>query len=463
MRPLRILCFLQPGTVSRALFLDFIDGLTRAGHTCLNLELSSIWKRMEAEPAKRAVIATAATRQVVAAITQHRIDLSISMWSNAISTLAHGSKDGKPATCFELMPPPQAPHPHLQYWLDAPQWAQGGTVRTLLPTGVFKSPCVYNYVNSPHTAEEMTRVLGFRHALGMPYGVNETVFRPPRTDGGEPAAAREFDLCFAIGPGDPPPTELMLRELERDRPDCEAIRSEASWRVAPRLDELAGRAEPGALRDRLRELLAELLQSQLDARHTPVLTRLDAIIARRPELQAAQESLLADPALFIDATALVRSVEHWERAFTFVYLARRFRCLLSGEADLGAWGCPVQSIGFVPHERQSEVYARARMGLSVMRWQDDAGLHPKVLECAASGTVPLVARRAGIDELLKPGDECAVFEGPAEAARQLAEHMKAPARLDEIADAALQRVRREHTWKVRADAIVRRLGVGVED
>ncbi len=171
----------------------------------------------------------------------------------------------------------------------------------MFPIGVLRSRWLLNVVNNEAIAEEMRRVLGFAHALGLPYGINDLVFKPP--DAPTPMRDREFDIACTLGPGGSAPTPLMLEQLERDQPDTQAIRSEAAWRVAPMLDQLADRAPPAA-RPGLRRLFADLLGTQLESRHAPMLQRLDALTLRESSPHGdAAAALLADPALWIDVSA----------------------------------------------------------------------------------------------------------------------------------------------------------------
>ncbi len=480
-RALTIVFFLQPGNVSRQIFLAMRRGFERAGHTCLTVELAQIWNAMAAQPWREAELLTQATASVTKLFQTQRVDLSIAMWHNVLPSLAHGRRDGKMVTCFDLMTPPT---PHMMYWLDAPHWSNAGTVREVIPTGVFKAPMLFSFVNNAATAEEMRSVLGFRHAMGLAYGVDVeslsggTVRELSAGDASaltpitpEEMAGREFDLAFSLGPGDPPPSELALRELDRDEPDVVAVRREHAARVRPGLLELAERA-PVCVRKGVRAVLASLLEIQIANRHEPMLRRLERIehgdagtITRESgaACKSACDALRADLGLFIDTTAMVRQVESVERAFTFGYLARRCKAMLFGDCDVGAWlggrAGSTRVEKFAPD--QGAMYRQARLGLSVMRWQDDVGTHIKPLEAAAAGCVPLVARRVGIEDLFEAGTECEVFDTLSDGLQALRRVAADPARAATIANAARARVVRDHTWTKRAEAMVAEVERGV--
>lgn len=460
-RPLRILFFLQPGNTSRHAALDMIAGLQAAGHTISTLELGPLWARYDAlaaTPARAADERLATTRQVGGFIKSANIDLSIAFWGNALTSLTHGwnrtpttdRPDGHALSCFDLWDAP-----HLMYWFDAPHWAQGGTVRGMAPTGLFTGRSLFSIVNNSGIADEMTRTLAFRHAAALPYAVSEITFRP---DPWKPARQREFDIAIATGPGDDPPTPLMLTELSREQPDIAAIRAEQAAAARDGLHPLATRA-PAAQHAALHTLLSRLIDTQLADPHTPMLRRLDALVAADPALAPAHASLLADPGLWIDASAHIRRIDSWRRAFHAAFLCRRFSCVLFGEGpeSLAPWGVrtgtsrgETPSLGYVPHEAQRTVYGRARFALSAMRWQDDIGIHLKPLEAGASGTVSLCDRRSGLAELLEPETQTIATHSPGDMAARATALLANPDRIDTIAQAALMRIRREHTWRARS-------------
>ncbi len=461
-RPLRILFFLQPGNTSRHAALDMIAGLQAAGHTVSILELGPLWARYDALGARAANELLATTRQVGGFIKSANIDLSIAFWGNALTSLTHSwdgaGNAGRPAnaatSCFDLWDAP-----HLMYWFDAPHWAQGGTVRDMTPTGLFRGQRLFSIVNNSGAAEEMTSVLGFGHAAPLPYAVSEATFRP---DPWKPAAQREFDIAIAAGPGDEPPTPLMLAELARERPDVDTIRAEQAAAARGALPPLVDRAA-AEHRAGVATLLARLLDTQLADPHTPMLRRLNALCAADPGLAAAGSALLANAGLWIDASAHMRRVDAWRRAFHAAYLCRRFSCVLFGEgaAGLVPWGVragtgrgETPSLGYVPHEAQRTVYGRARFALSAMRWQDDIGIHLKPLEAGASGTVSLCDWRSGLAELLEPETQTIATRTPGDMAARAGDLLASPDRIDSIAQAALMRIRREHTWRTRGGQLL---------
>lgn len=429
----RVLVLLQPGANSRSIMRDVIEGFEQSGAHTVVLELSTMWQAYERSRGHRQQLGVDMANIVAGIIAANRIDFTVAMWANACMTLPGRQRDGDARSFFDLIN-----HPHLMFWLDAPHWAHDGGMRSLFATPACSSPKHRHVINNTATAREMTAVLGFGPTRAIPYGVSERSFRP-----GDDAAA-EFDLVFGLGPGDPPPTPLMLEQLERDEPDVEAIRADQAERVRPLLAMLAG-ADAG-----LSALLDRALASQVADRHTPLLDRLEAIAAGDGACARGLAALSADPSRFIEATARVRSIEQWERAFTLAWLGRRFRCAAFGAMRLDQWPLECAQLGEQPYDRMCEAYARGRVGLNVMRWQDDAGSNIKPLEIAASGRPCLMRRRAGIEELFEPGREIALFDTPAEAGEGLSMLLRDGDAREAMQFAAYERTTREHLWRHRA-------------
>lgn len=444
---MRILFFLQPGANSRSIFLDMIRGFARAGHETILWELQPIWTMYERHGDRREALMREVSSIVASLIKSNRCGLSIGMWANGIFSLANGRRDGRPATFFDLID-----EPHLMFWLDAPQWAHGGDARQLFGTGILGGSRVHHLINNEGTAREMRDVLGFSNVHALAYGIDEGSFRPR-------GAEREFDVVFALGPGDPTPSELMLREIESSEPDVEAIRAERARSVRGRLHEIARAGEaPAGIG--VVELMEALLESQVRERDRPVLDRLDEIGRAHEEMGAARSWMIQRPQVYVAVSAALRQVESWERAFVISYLSRHLRCAVFGSGDLGAWGYRGTAIGEVAYEDQCLAYSRGRLGLNVMRQQDDVGVNLKPLEISASGTACLMRERPGIGEVLESGREIATFRTPRgalEAARALLDDESARRAMGE---AARSRVLREHTWTARAGQILSSLAPG---
>lgn len=449
---MNIVFFIQPGTNSRCTLIDLMRGFENAGHRVIPLELGPVWdvfNRAGQNQAMRAFLVGQFTGMVRKMMADKSVDLSVAMWANALLTLsaagAAGDDQPRARSLFDLIG-----QKHLCYWLDAPHWAHEGQIVESAdgPLGdLLRSPNIHHAINNSATAEEMRSVFGMKNVIQQPYGIDETVFRPHDVD-------KEFDIVMALGPGDGPPTRLMLEMLDTDEPDIATVRHEQAELVRRRVMTLADRF--GTEADGARRLLEALVHSQLTDRHRPMLGRLRGLL-REPACRVAVGVMLSDPRLFVDVTMQVRAMESWERAFTLTYLSRRYRCAVfgGGISGLDGWNADVVRLGPLSWPDQAAAYSRARLGLNVMRWQDDAGLNVKPYEITASGAACLCAQRAGIEDVFEPGREVAVFEGPAQAARLAGQLLADPYRLDEMARAGRARTLRDHTWtSVARDLIV---------
>ncbi len=418
-----------------------IAGFERSGHAAMIFELGPLWQMYQAEKASGERLKSHMTQLLVDTCRSNRIDAAMGMWANSLMTFVNPTVDGKPVNVFEALG-----LPHALYWLDAPHWAHDGGIRASLGTSVLRGDKMHHFINNSATAREMRELFTMGNVHALNYGINEQVFTPRNV---EP----EFDCVFGTGPGDAAPTPVALEEIEKDEPDMLRVRLDLAERIGPKLDEISSQSPA------LREVLRELLKLQIAGRDTPMLDRIERIKAAGGTLATGVAILVQDPRLYIAATDLVRSVERFERAFTISWMSRRFSCASFGGGDLSAWGCRAKPLGFVKHEDQAATYARGRVGLNAMRWQDDVGSNIKPLEISASGRVCVMKRRCGVSELLEPGREIEEFEQMHAGAAIVKRLIEDDGARKRIASAALDRTRREHTWTHRANAFLGAMGL----
>jgi hypothetical protein len=447
---MRLLFLLQPGTNSRSIFLDLIAGCRTLGHDVLIFELEPLWSLTQRAAPQRTAVQGDISRMLATFIQNNKIDLTVGMWANALTTLGLVNHNNKLVTLFDAIE-----HPHLMVWLDSPERANDGSVVTLFGVGVMQSPWLFHFINNTGTAVEMTELFGFNRDTVLPsrYGINPEVFAP------QPGATnKRFDIMFSAGGGDrwQTPTPLMLDEVKRDEPDMDAVRRELARQVNPKLDALA-QSFDAASRPAVREVMAQLMTMQIERRDMPMVERLERI-RRDDDLRGAVQAFTNRHALYVQVTQAIRSIEHFARAFTFVYLARHFNCGMFGSADFSAWGCGVKSEGFVDYDKQAAIYDQARLGLSVMRWQDEVGIHIKPMEIAASGVAPLAWSRRGLADLYTPGREIVTYDALPEARDKVSALLADPTGLSTLAEAAYQRTRRDHTWASVCDELLSRIG-----
>ena len=440
---MNVLFLIQPGTNSRSIFLDMLDGVEKAGHSVFRMELQPFWQIQQRTGDQWSAIQGDLSQMLANYIRDHKIDITVSMWANALTTFGLFKQEEQLTTLFDVMK-----HPHLLMWLDSPERAHDGSMVSLFRTTVFQSPHLYHFINNEGTAREMTDVLNMANVMPCAYGINTDVFKP------EPTVAKQYDIMYSAGGGDrwQKPTEQMRAEVDRDDPDIDGIRQSLASELGPTLDEIAGRFVE-VQRAGVRKVLDQLLTMQLANPSTPMVPRLETI-AHDAELTGSVAALASAPKAYIDATMAVRSIEHFYRTFAFAYLAKHFNCGMFGSADFSAWGIDVPSAGFVEYADQSKLYSQAHLGLSVMRWQDECGLHIKPFEIAASGTACLAQHRAGIDELYTDGQEIVTFNDLPEANEKVAHLLAEPEQIKTIAEAGYQRTIEQHTWTQRMQTLL---------
>ncbi|QNN22323.1 glycosyltransferase family 1 protein [Planctomycetales bacterium ZRK34] len=447
---MRLLFLLQPGTNSRSIFQDLIAGCRALGHDVLIFELEPIWSLSQRAPQQRTAVQGDISRMLATFIQNNKIDLTIGMWANALTTLGLVNHNGKVVTLFDAIE-----HPHLMIWLDSPERANDGSIVPLFGAGVMKSPWLFHFINNTGTAAEMTELFGFNPDTVLPsrYGINPEVFCPQPD-----AASKRYDIMFSAGGGDrwQTPTPLMLDQVKSDEPDLDAIRTELAKQVNPKLDVISQNFD-AATRPAVREVMTQLMTMQVERRDMPMVDRLN-LIRRDDSLTGAVTTFTSRHNLYVQATQAIRSIEHFARAFSFVYLSRFFNCGMFGSADFSAWGCEVKSAGFVDYDKQAAVYDQAHLGLSVMRWQDEVGIHIKPMEIAASGVAPLAWSRRGLGDLYTPGKEIVTYEGLSEAREKVSALLADPTGLSALAESAYQRTLRDHTWSSVCAELLSKIG-----
>lgn len=422
-----------------------IDGFEQAGHQAIRWELAPQWACFDREPDKRPFYTNHHTQVMSALFKSNAVDLSVAMWGNGITSFDNAMTPAGPRSTFDALG-----KPHVMFWLDAPFWASEGAIPHAIssPGGaIFQSPNNHHLINNPGTAEEMRRVLGLRNVVPFTYGVNPRVFCP------QEIPADQADLVYALGPGDPSPTPEMLEELGKPAPDMDRCRRSSADRLKPAIMAHASRWPSGMLQD-AETLLEQLIRAQLDNRHEPMLERLDRLAGEHPACGRAIGHMLKDPVAYARVTMDVRSIENFERAFTFTYLSKHFRALTFGSGTLDGWDATHEHAGFVPYEHQARLYACGKLGLNVMRWQDDIGYNVKPYEITASGAALLTIRRAGLDGIFDDGDEVLSFADPAEARAQAEAILSDPARLARVQHAGRARTLRDHTWAAVSDRLL---------
>jgi hypothetical protein len=442
----RLLALIPPGTNARAMFQELVDGLEAAGAEVHREDAAPFVTRHNQLQAAASPtlpqLRTLYARHLESLARTTRADAILTCWVDPLLLLPWLTRDGRLVSFTESLGIPA-----IHWWLDAPFWAYQGQLLPALDGSRFTSAHHLHLVNNAGTAHEMERLLGFNAVLPAPYGVDAQRLHP------WPAIKPTHDLAINAGPGDPPPTPLMLRELERDAPDVQAIRTEQAERATEALARLLQPQLGGQSHD----AASYAIQAQRDDPDRPMLgsggkltgTPLESLASPGPD--AAR--------LWAEATTLVRTIDHWRRAFTACWLARRVKTLHIGEAaehwtKLG-WPVAGDRTGPVLRHELTAYYAHANVGLNVMRYQDDVGMNPKPLEIMAASRAPLVQRRAITPA--ETSEHWLAFDHPAEALHQLKTARSDPDALARRGEANRAVAETVASWPARAAVLLEQI------
>lgn len=110
---------------------------------------------------------------------------------------------------------------------------------------------------------------------------------------------------------------------------------------------------------------------------------------------------------------------------------------------------------FIRDEEVSKIYNAASIGLNIHSDQSrQAGLNARAFELLASGTFELTDYVAGMEELLLPGQEVAVYRSPQQARERADHYLRHPQERLELVRRGRQRVLREHTYVHRMQTLL---------
>lgn len=440
---MNVLFLLHPGDNSRAHMIDLIKGFESAGHRALVWDIADAAAAIRAEPAAADAIRARVSDELQQLIQQHRVELSVGMWANALMVTENRDVAGRATTFFE-----RVSCPHLMIWYDAPDRAHNNELRPLFDQRFFDSPFLFHAINNAATAREMVDIHCFgQNVFPHAYGINPEIFKPMSTP-------RRYDIIFNSNGGNwESAPAWAAAELAGPDPDMFKLRRTVAAEQRPRRHAIPQHFPP-AVRDAATELMEILAESQITSRSVPMLTRIDDLCQRADPVGRAAAALRDDPELYATVTNQIRMIDEYERAFVFTHLSHYFNCGLFGSVDYASLGCRVRTIGHVQHHEQAAIYNQGRIGLSVMRWQDEAGYHIKPFEITACGIPCLAARRSDTESLFDDGSEIVTFDSLPITRQKIATLLADEATLSAIATAGRCRTLRQHTAAHWASAMV---------
>lgn len=440
---MRLLALIPPGTNSRCQFLELLRGAQQAGHDVLFEEITlfivEYQRRVAAKDTGASEAATVFARYLEHTVRERRADAVMTLWLDPLTITPIVRTD--PATPRESSFLELLGVPSFHWWLDAPFWAYSGRALPALVNGRFAAPTHTHIINNPGTADEMRRVLGLQRVAAHSYGVDAAMFRPWPVE-------RDHEIALNAGPGDPAPTPFMLEQLKRDDPDVEAIRRDQAAKAETAVVESIRPLIPDAAR-----LATAWVTEQLRDPDRPMLDKLDAACAASGlDCTSTVAAFTRATQAWAQATAALRTIESWQRAFTAAFLSQRFKALIVGPVDWAQTGWPIRGTrtGPLMYHELSLAFSRCKVGVNIMRYQDDIGLNPKLLEMAASGCVAAQRWRVGFDEFFREGEEAVSFRTPSGAVESVRALLTSPDRCRAVAQAGRERVLRDHQWSQKA-------------
>ncbi len=115
----------------------------------------------------------------------------------------------------------------------------------------------------------------------------------------------------------------------------------------------------------------------------------------------------------------------------------------------------LQQERFVPDQEAVKIFAATQIGLNIHSGQShQAGLNARSFDLLASGTFQLVDALPGMEELLEPGREVAVYRSPEEAADRVRHYLKHPEERAAITARGRARTLAQHTYLHRMRSIL---------
>lgn len=110
---------------------------------------------------------------------------------------------------------------------------------------------------------------------------------------------------------------------------------------------------------------------------------------------------------------------------------------------------------FVSDRETARIYRTAKIGLNVHSAQTrEAGLNTRTFDLLATGAFQLCDAVPGMEELLEPGKELAVYRSPKEARELAAHYLRHSREREAIAARGRARTLREHTYVHRMQALL---------
>lgn len=430
--PPRLMILLNPGRMSRHWLIGITHGAERSGIETEIVELEEIQKGLHS--GKSIDVAPFEKH-----LRERNVRCVLSYAGNGGAEWAgeQAAKDGASGTApsvFQKLGIPQ-----IHWWSDHPHWAEARFAAREPFRTLYAQPGRFHIVKSEIAARELREVFGWENSFALPAAENESAVAPA---GG---VTPDYDVVCISG-AHPTMPKSIGRFLDEDDPSPAEIRDAIAADIRGNVQTLGKRiAEAiGIPSETTTCMLVDWLEAKLRMPFQPCLLALEALHARH---DAPASALLAHPPAYLEAIHWLWELSRWERTFYLRYLAKHFRVGVFGSdwSNVGASGSP----DWVPHDQQSQVYARGKIAIAIAQPGEEQGCAHKPFEMAASGACLMHDHREGIGNLFTPDEEIVTFRTPREARERIEELLRNPAKRATLADRAHERFQRDHTWTTR--------------
>lgn len=424
-RPPTLLVLQNPGRFTRYYLAQMEAASRRLGIRTLVYELSAMLQRA---PQERA----AATAEMEGWLRRENVRAAIGSGINDTTEWNWViGPDGAPQSLFDRLG-----IDHLLWWTDHPQWANEKAALREDLQPLLRGGRKFHFVKSEVHARELGEILGWENCFGLPVAEDPEFVRP------DPEAVPEYDVVAILG-CPPRPIAELEPFLEQDEPDVEAIHAIVAEQALARLGQLWEAAASAELRPALSALGQDWVDRRRRDHRTAGFHHFRQLADDHAE---ASRWLLEHHRTYFDAAEIVWSFLGWQRTFILSYLARHFRVAVFGH-DWSSRGIP--GGGWVDHCEQGRFYARGKIAINISQGNEEEGASHKPFQIAASGVAQVHIDRVGLSDYFEPGKEIELFETPGQARRVIAELLGDDDRRRALADAARERLLRDHTWDVR--------------
>ena len=430
----KVLMLVNPGRFTHHYMLDMTAALSRAGVGTVVCELSNLWQsKAEGRPVR--------WDECVDLVERENIRLAISAGTNGFADFPMRKTPDGEVTSFLA----EMKIPHILWWTDHPQWNcdKVGLRPDLQP--IMRHEHMHHFVKSEMAARELRDLLGWPNCYGLPVAEDPGQLKPVRDV--EP----DFDVVAVVGSA-VKLADGLERFLDDDDPDVDAISRIVADGVHNKLSTMWQDRADAAVQNCLQSFGEAWVEAR---RANPLIGSYWLFSKMDSDHSEACAFLRANPLVYFDAIECLWDLGNWQRTFTLMHLARRFK--------VGVFGSDWSSVGlgggsWVEHEDQPAAYARGRIAINISQAGEEEGLSHKPFQIAASGVTMVHINRKGVADCFTPDDEIALFDTPGQARAIVAELLDDPDRRAAIATAARNRLCRDHTWSHRLREMFRLVG-----